>query len=484
MTVAGQPQVSYTFDNANRVTQITQGAASIALSYDNANRQTSLTLPNGINVAYSFDNESRVTGITYTVGANTLGNLTYSYDQLGRRTQVGGSFARTNLAGAITSATYDAANELINWNGTAISYDANGNMLSDGTNTFTWNARNQVETLNGASLQYDAFGRRTKNAAGNSFLFDGDNITQELAGTTPTANIWTGGTDEFFQRADSNGTVVPLADALGSIIALADGNGNLTTQYTYDPFGNTTSAGAISANRSEYTGRENDGNGLYFYRARYYSPTFGRFVSEDPLGFLGSGTNFYAYARNSPTNLIDPSGLFAGNGGGSSVPSLAGRKDKDCKCLDIDKLVAYMQNQDFDHINDPDLKDPGPGHCAMSVRKGLEAGGLDTTGRPEYAKDYGPSLIKWGFEDVGSEGVTMEKGDIAVYQPVKGSNKAGHISVWDGSQMISDYEQQPPEDYTDPKTKDVYPGALHFYPNMSKHGPQPYVMYRYKCKCK
>jgi len=80
------------------------------------------------------------------------------------------------------------ANELTNWNGTPISYDLNGNMLSDGVNTFSWNARNQVAALNNVSLQYDAEGRRTRNAAGTSFLFDGANAAQELSGSTVTAN--------------------------------------------------------------------------------------------------------------------------------------------------------------------------------------------------------------------------------------------------------------------------------------------------------
>ena len=100
--------------------------------------------------------------LTYQFGSNTFGNLTYAYDPLGRRTQVGGNFARTGLPGAVTSTVYDATNELNNWNGTAIAYDLNGNMLTDGSHTFTWNARNEVATLNGVSFQYDAFGRRIK----------------------------------------------------------------------------------------------------------------------------------------------------------------------------------------------------------------------------------------------------------------------------------------------------------------------------------
>src|SRR5262249_1774297 len=116
MQVAGQPLLSYSYDDADRVTQITQGSSNVGFSYENANRRSSLTLPNGVSVSYSYDNDSHVTGITYQFGSNSLGNPTYSYDSLGRRTQVGGSFANTGLPGVISSATYDAANELANWN--------------------------------------------------------------------------------------------------------------------------------------------------------------------------------------------------------------------------------------------------------------------------------------------------------------------------------------------------------------------------------
>jgi RHS repeat-associated protein len=310
MTVAGQPQVTYTYDNANRLTQIAQGTSTVGFSYDTVNRRSTLTLSNGVNMSYTYDNDSRVTGITYKFNANTLGNLAYSYDSLGRRTQVGGSFAQTGLPGVVTSATYDAANELTDWNGTPISYDLNGNMLSDGTNAFTWNARNQVATLNSVSLQYDGFGRRTKNLQNSSFLFDGANAVQELSGSTATANLISGGIDELFTRADSTGAFTPLKDALGSTIALVDANGNLQATDSYDPFGNTTVSGTASSNPSQYTGRENEGNGLYFYRARYYSPLLGRFVSQDPLGFAGSGPNLYAYAGNDPVDFRDPSGLL------------------------------------------------------------------------------------------------------------------------------------------------------------------------------
>jgi RHS repeat-associated protein len=66
----------------------------------------------------------------------------------------------------------------------------------------------------------------------------------------------------------------------------------------------------MSTNTYQYTGRVNDGTGLYYYRARYYSPRFQRFISEDPAGFAGGQTNLYSYTSNSPTNLNDPTGHY------------------------------------------------------------------------------------------------------------------------------------------------------------------------------
>ncbi len=381
MTVTGQPQVSYTYDNASRLTQISQSSSTTSFSYDNANRRTSRTLPNGVVVSYGYDNDSRLTGITYQFGSNTLGNLTYSYDQLGRRVQVGGSFARTGLPSAISSATYDAANELTNWNGASISYDANGNMLSGGGNAFTWNARNQVATLNHASLQYDAFGRRIKNAAGTSFLYDGANAVQELFGSTVTANLLSGGIDEIFGRTDSSGAFTPLKDALGSTIALVDSIGNVQTAYTYDPFGNTSVTGTSNTNEFQYTGRENEGNGLYYYRARYYSPLLGRFVGEDPLGFAGSGPNFYAYTADSPTNFSDPLGLIIGVIGDRKSVDVALeylKKDPKMKALidgleKSDTLYTIVTNSsNTGDYSDPNADDPNM--ISWNPNLGLQCG--------------------------------------------------------------------------------------------------------------
>ncbi|HEV2990987.1 MAG TPA: RHS repeat-associated core domain-containing protein [Candidatus Angelobacter sp.] len=348
MNVTGQPPISYSYDNADRLTNITQAASVVKFTYDDANRRTSLLLPNGVAASYSFDQNSRLTGITYQAGSRTLGNLTYAYDGLGRRTQVGGTLAQTSLPKAIDSASYDAANELINWNGTSINYDANGNVLFDGSNNFKWNARNQLASLNGANSVYDALGRRVQNFQGTSFVYDYSNIVQELHGSTPVANRLAGNVDEFFQRSDTSGSFSPMLDALGSVLALTDSSGTQQTRYAYDPFGNTSSTGTANSNPFQYTGRENEGSGLYFYRDRYYSPALHRFVSEDSTGFSGFDFNLYGYTGDSPTNLTDPSGdiplvpIIIGGIGAAWGAIDEGSKayDKGCRGWDLAKAIG------------------------------------------------------------------------------------------------------------------------------------------------
>ena len=141
-----------------------------------------------------------------------------------------------------------------------------------------------------------------------SFLYDGSNTVQEQSGGAPVGNLLTGGVDQLLNRTDAAATVGVLTDALGSTIALADSTGAIQTQYGYEPFGKASASGVSSNNPNKYTGRKDDGAGLYYYRARYYSPSLQRFISEDPIGLLG-GINVYTYVDNNPTNFTDPSGL-------------------------------------------------------------------------------------------------------------------------------------------------------------------------------
>jgi len=316
MTVTGQPSVGYTYDDMDRLTLITQGLNVVGFSYDAINRLTSTTLPNSVVMEYDYDGTSQLAGITYKRGTTVLGDLTYTYDAAGRVSKIGGTFARTNLPATFAGTTYNALNQLTQKDTQSLTYDANGNLTGDGVNTYNWNARNQLTSISGpgltASFQYDGLGRRTNrtvNGTSTNYLYDGDNVVQELSGSTPTANRLSGGVDQTFTRTDGGGASSFLTDGLGSTLALTDSSGVAQTQYTYEPFGGSTSTGAGSSNNSKFTGREEDGTGLMFYRARYYSPVLQRFISEDPIEFRGGDTNLYAYVGNSPLLFNDPSGL-------------------------------------------------------------------------------------------------------------------------------------------------------------------------------
>lgn len=134
-----------------------------------------------------------------------------------------------------------------------------------------------------------------------------------LSGGVPSANLLTGlGVDQFFGRSEGTTDRYFLTGALGSTVALADSTGALTTEYTYEPFGKAAASGEASSSAFQFTGRESGGaTGLQYSRARYYNPSWGRFISEDPIGFAGGDSNLYSYVGNSPTNLTDPTGQVA-----------------------------------------------------------------------------------------------------------------------------------------------------------------------------
>jgi RHS repeat-associated protein len=315
MTVAGQPTVTYSYDDADRLTGIVQGSSAVGMAYDAEDRRTTLTLPNGIVAESAYDAAAQLVGITYRLGPSTLGTLTYSYDGKGQRTGVGGTWARTGLPPAVASATYDNANQIVTWGGTPLSYDANGNLTNDGTRSYTWNARDQLTAVVGpqtANFAYDGLSRRRAKTVGTAttqFLYDRHNVVRETAVDGTTANLLTSlSLDEVFTRNESTASHL-LSDALGSTVGLTDAAGAVATTYTYEPFGATAVSGSGTNNATAFTGRESDGTGLYFYRARYYSPLLQRFISDDPLGFAAGDVNLAGYVFNDPTNQVDPWGL-------------------------------------------------------------------------------------------------------------------------------------------------------------------------------
>jgi RHS repeat-associated protein len=123
------------------------------------------------------------------------------------------------------------------------------------------------------------------------------------------------GIDDYLSRITTTTGATPttttrnyLTDFLGSTTALADDAGAIKTTYGYEPYGEATVSGEATVNSFQYTGRENDGTGLMYYRARYYHPKAKRFISEDPAGQEG-GLNIYAYVDGDPLGYVDALGL-------------------------------------------------------------------------------------------------------------------------------------------------------------------------------
>ncbi len=320
MTVNDLSPVAYTYDVASRLRTITQAPLNpVTIDYDAVGRRTKLTLPNGVSTEYQYDAASRLTALTYRNPTGLLGDLTYTYDPAGNRTGVGGSFARTLLPEPVASATYDAANRQLTFGDKAMTYDANGNLTSitdpSGVTTFTWDSRNHFVALSGpgiaASFAYDAFGRRGNkqiNSSATQYLYDGLTITQHVDGTGTMNYLSSLTIDEAFSFTSRDATYFSIYDALGSTLAVTNSASTPVVQYNYDPFGRTSATNQAFPNPFQFSGRENDGAGLYAYRVRYYSPSLHRFLTEDPIGLFG-GVNFYRYVLNNPISFTDPLGL-------------------------------------------------------------------------------------------------------------------------------------------------------------------------------
>ncbi|MGH9904915.1 MAG: RHS repeat-associated core domain-containing protein, partial [Pyrinomonadaceae bacterium] len=160
---------------------------------------------------------------------------------------------------------------------------------------------------------FDALGRRIQRTSATSdttkFVYDGPYVVRDLDGSGATIADYlnTPSIDNKLRQTISGTASYFLSDHLGTTRGLADASGNVTSSLSYDSFGNI--AGGSASTRYTYTGREIDSDtSVMYYRARWYDPEQGRFISEDPIELRG-GLNFYQYVRNNPLSLVDPLGL-------------------------------------------------------------------------------------------------------------------------------------------------------------------------------
>jgi RHS repeat-associated protein len=289
---------SYVLDGLNRLQTQTKGGQVKEIGYDKTDQVQTVT--GGAGEAYSYDLNGNRTNGGYTTGVDNRltsdGTYSYQYDPEGNRQ------SRTNIVtNAVDEYTWDYRNRLTrivsktSITGTitqtvGYTYDVDDQRVSKTVTTGTGSTTEKYY-LDGNQIAFVTDG-------GENQMFHylyGLNVDQVMAQDSPAGMVWA------------------LADRLGSVETLTDGEGVVVDKRTFDSFGRVLSESNPSVSfRYGYTGRERDlESGLDYYRARYYDPANGVFISVDPAGFGAGDTNLYRYVGNNSTNATDPSGEFA-----------------------------------------------------------------------------------------------------------------------------------------------------------------------------
>jgi RHS repeat-associated protein len=263
-------------------------------------------------ITYGYDALHRLISADYTGGLS----YSYTYDKVGNRS--------SQIVGGVNTAyTYDAADRLTNAGGIAFTWDDNGNLLNDGIYSYNYDFANRLTGVNNQessfTFGYDGLDNRYQQTVNgqtstNTLDLAGD-LSQVLLESAPQelGTSYYYGLRRISQQKDGV-TDYFLTDALGSVRQLTDASGDVTFRQSFDPFGNLISQSGQGGSNYGYAGEWTDASGLQNLRARYYSPSQGRFLTKDPFsGFLSqpSTLNAYAYATNNPVLMNDPSGKIA-----------------------------------------------------------------------------------------------------------------------------------------------------------------------------
>lgn len=322
----------YDYDNTGLVTAIREDGATSGVgvlasyAYDNLGRRSSITYGNGTSRTYAYDGIGRLSGLAFSfpdssknqvigkVGSTGTPIVYSPASQIISTSRSNPSYAWNGAVSASRTYATNGLNQYTNAGSTNFSYDGRGNLSASGSDTFSYTKNNELKSAPNATLYYDPLSRLHEYDTSTStrFVYAGNQVSQEVTGSSNTLlrrYVMGPGDDEPLVWYEGSGMAdrrFLQADERGSVVAASDGSGSLIAINSYDEFG-IPSSGNIG--RFQYTGQAYMPEiGLYNYKARFYSPTMGRFLQTDPVGY-DAGLNIYNYASSDPVNKIDPTGL-------------------------------------------------------------------------------------------------------------------------------------------------------------------------------
>ena len=317
--------VNYDYDTIGNVTAIRENGATSGVgvlasyAYDSLGRRSSVTFGNGSVQTFGYDAASRLTALTSDLGgANDPNDLaqTFAYNSVGQiagQTRTGDAYSFAGHYNVDRPYTVNGRDQLTASGTVALGYDARGNLTSSGTDSYVYDSENRMTAgPGGNTLGYDPLGRLTEIAGALVTRFEwlGDQSLAQYGITTGVLRrtvYGAGGQPIVVYRGTGiTDRSFNMTDERGSVISLADSGGIKTAINRYDEYGIPQTG---NSGRFGYTGQMWLSEvGLSYYKARMYSPTLGRFMQTDPIGY-GGGLNWYNYVGSDPVNMTDPTGL-------------------------------------------------------------------------------------------------------------------------------------------------------------------------------
>jgi RHS repeat-associated protein len=314
--------VSYTYDARGKLESVTDWLGNqVSFVYDAEGRPLTLARSNGIDTQFTYDLDGRLIHIA----AGTLGTTAISLDSVGRKLGVQRTAPQTIEPAAIVNQTHvfgPGSRE------TDYGYDALGRLLNDNVRQYEWDLASRLVEISQDGQQttftYDGLGARTgRTRPGESleYLWNYGLTLPSMAvikrnGVEDQYFVHTPDGRLLFRIGAGNAVEFYHYDEMGNTLFLTDGSGNLTSSYTYSPYGVLLGGPQDDGNPFVWQGifgvmREGN-DGLYYLRARYYNAQQGRFLSPDLFdNMLPFGNNPYQYGFGDPKLHVDPTGLSA-----------------------------------------------------------------------------------------------------------------------------------------------------------------------------